>query len=159
MAKRMETPASDIYPRHERLRPTFVEWLVTYDSARYVCRTGIPSSGYTNLERTDPDELLLLRKTYLPESILAYISTLQVAGRLLSRDLIMECMDLSSLIADEGSDLLELFVASERVGELVTFFAQAGQELLIVTSQKTSQSKSKKLRSKGWTPELWSVKL
>jgi len=70
----------------------------------------------------------------------------------------MECMDLSALIAAEGSDLLEIFNKSERIGELVSFFAQAGQELLIVTSQKTTQSKSKKLRSRGWTPELWSVK-
>jgi nuclear pore complex protein Nup107 len=80
----------------------------------------------------------------------------------LSRDLLMECMDLSSLIAAEDSDLLDLFIKTGRMQELVEAFAYAGKSLLIITSIKESNGsrskRSKKLRAKGWTPELWSVK-
>jgi nuclear pore complex protein Nup107 len=68
-------------------------------------------------------------------------------------------MDLSALIADEGSDLLQIFVETKRMNELVDAFAVAGKELLILTANKQgSGSKSKKLRAKGWTPDLWTVK-
>lgn len=71
----------------------------------------------------------------------------------------MECMDLSALVAAQESDLLDLFIKTGRMQELVEAFALAGKELLILTSQKQgSGSKSKKLRAMGWTPELWSVK-
>jgi nuclear pore complex protein Nup107 len=71
----------------------------------------------------------------------------------------MECMDLSALIAAEDSDLLDLFIKTGRMQELVEAFAYAGKSLLIITSTKESNgSRSKKLRAKGWTPELWSVK-
>lgn len=77
----------------------------------------------------------------------------------MSRDLLMECMDLSALVAAEDSDLLDLFVKTGRMQELVEAFALASKELLILTSQKQGiGSKSKKLRAKGWTPELWTVK-
>jgi len=71
----------------------------------------------------------------------------------------MECIDLSAVVATEGSDLLELFVKTGRMQELVEAFASASKELLILTSQKQSiGAKSKKLRAMGWTPELWNVK-
>jgi nuclear pore complex protein Nup107 len=103
-------------------------------------------------------EFKRLREAYLPETILAYISTLQYCGEALSRDLLMECMDLSSILAAEDSDVLELFMKVGRMQELVEAFASAGKSLLLITSAKGSSSKSKKLRTKGWTPELWTVK-
>jgi nuclear pore complex protein Nup107 len=69
----------------------------------------------------------------------------------------MECMDLSSILAGEDSDLLELFMKVGRMQELVESFAAASKSLLLITAAKGS-SKSKKLRTKGWTPELWTVK-
>lgn len=110
------------------------------------------------LHDIDDTEFQLLREAYLPETIIAYVYTLQFAGSILSRDLLMECMDLSALIAAEGSDLLDLFVRTGRMQELVEAFAYAGKTLLIITSIKGgSGSRSKKLRAKGWTPDLWSV--
>lgn len=71
----------------------------------------------------------------------------------------MECMDLSALIAADDSDLLALFVKTGRMQELVEALALASKELLILTSQKQSTAtKSKKLKARGWTPELWTVK-
>jgi nuclear pore complex protein Nup107 len=68
-------------------------------------------------------------------------------------------MDLSALMADEESDLLQLFMKTGRMQELVEAFALASKTLLLITSAKqTPASRSKKMRVKGWTQELWSVK-
>ncbi|KAH8665778.1 107-domain-containing protein [Tricladium varicosporioides] len=105
------------------------------------------------------DEFTQLREAYLPETILAYITTLQIAGWALTRDFIMECMDLAALVAEEDSDLLQLFEKTDRMQELVEAFTAASKNLLYITSEKRSAgSKSKKMRIKGWTQELWSVK-
>ncbi len=78
---------------------------------------------------------------------------------MLTRDFLLECMDMSALIAEEGSDLLDLFMTTSRLQDLVDALALASKDLLLLTSQKQSQgSRSKKLRMKGWTQELWSVK-
>lgn len=70
----------------------------------------------------------------------------------------MECMDLSALIASEKSDLLDLFTKTGRMQELVEAFAHASKSLVILTAERGgSGSRSKRLRAKGWTPDLWSV--
>ncbi|KAL2067097.1 hypothetical protein VTL71DRAFT_1521 [Oculimacula yallundae] len=104
-------------------------------------------------------QLKLLRDAYLPETILAYIAVLQIGGTTLTREFLMECMELSATIAGEDSDVLEVFQRTGRMPELVEAFAMVSKDLLMLTAQKaTPGSRSKKLRRKGWTPELWSVK-
>lgn len=77
----------------------------------------------------------------------------------MTRDFLMECIELSALVAADQSDLLELFVKTRRMEELIEAFAIASKTLLILTSSKKGAgSKSKKLRAKGWTQELWNVK-
>jgi len=71
----------------------------------------------------------------------------------------MECMDLSTVIADADSDLLNLFLETGRLQELVEALAKASKTLLLATSAKPNGgSKSKLLRLKGWSQELWNVK-
>ena len=78
---------------------------------------------------------------------------------MLTRDFLMECMEISALVAEEGSDLLDLFVKTGRMQELIDVIASASKALLLITSEKQSQgSRSKKIRVKGWTQEIWSVK-
>jgi len=104
-------------------------------------------------------EFKLLREAYLPETILAYTVTLQFAGQALTRDFLLDCMELSALIAEEDSDLLDLFVQTGRMQELIETFAQCSKTLLLVTSQRpTASARGKKLRLKGWSQELWNVK-
>jgi nuclear pore complex protein Nup107 len=104
-------------------------------------------------------EFTLLREAYLPETILAYIHVLEFSGKRLTRDFLLMCMDLSVEIAKEGSDVLLLFEKTGRMQELVQAFALASKQLLILSSDKKSAgSRSKKLRSKGWTHDLWSIK-
>ncbi|KAH8808390.1 107-domain-containing protein [Xylogone sp. PMI_703] len=131
--------AQAVGPMRSIIQPLLKEWLLS--------------------SQQDEREFLLLREAYLPETILAYICTLQYAGGMLTREFLMDCMDLSALIATEGSDLLELFVKTGRMQELVEMFATASKELLIITSDKPgSKSASKRIRAKGWRQDLWNVK-
>jgi nuclear pore complex protein Nup107 len=85
--------------------------------------------------------------------------SLQFAGNALTRDFLMECMELSALIAEEDSDLLTLFVETGRIQELVDALAMASKTLLLVTSARQAPgSRSKKMRLSGWTQSLWNVK-
>lgn len=105
------------------------------------------------------EEFQLLREAYLPQVILAYISIMRFAGGALSRKYLMECMELSALLAEEGSDLLDLFVKTGQMQDLMNKLAGASKDLLILSSTRPSTaSRGKKMRMKGWTHELWSVK-
>lgn len=100
-----------------------------------------------------------LREAYIPETILAYISSLHFAGTSLSRDHLLECMDLASIIAEKGSDVAQEFIKSARMKELLEAFAACSKALAIWTSdKKASQTVSKKIREAGWSRELWAIK-
>ncbi|KAI8683862.1 Nuclear pore complex protein [Fusarium keratoplasticum] len=105
------------------------------------------------------EELRDLRKAYLPETILAYISSLHFAGTGLSRDNLLECMELAAIIAERSSDLSTSFMDAGRMKELVEAFAAVSKALAISTGEKRATgASSKKLREMGWSRDLWSVK-
>ncbi|KAK3310350.1 nuclear pore protein 84/107 [Chaetomium strumarium] len=100
-----------------------------------------------------------LREAYIPETVLAYISCLHFAGTSLSRDNLLECMELAAVIAEKGSDVAQEFMRCGRMKELVEAFASCSKALAIWTSdKKASQANSKKIREMGWSRELWSVR-
>ena len=111
------------------------------------------------LNSSHEDEALqLLRDIYLPEAILAYISTLHYAGAWMSRDNLLECMELAATIAEKGSDLAACFVNANRMKELVEAFAACSKALAMAAGEKKgASSTSKKLREMGWSRDLWSV--
>ncbi|KAK1599930.1 107-domain-containing protein [Colletotrichum navitas] len=113
-----------------------------------------------NWLRSEEDkELESLRDMYLPETLLAFISTLHFAGTTLTRDNFLECMELAATIAEKGSDVAECFMKANRMKELVESFAACSKALAIASSEKkTAGSSSKKLREMGWTRDIWSVK-
>ena len=105
------------------------------------------------------EEIKALRQVYLPETILAYISALHFAGTGLSRDNLLECMELAAIIAERNSDLSTTFVEAKRMKELVEAFAACSKALAISTSEKRAAGTgSKKLREMGWSRDIWSVK-
>ncbi|RFU74375.1 hypothetical protein TARUN_7871 [Trichoderma arundinaceum] len=105
------------------------------------------------------EELRDIRAAYLPETVLAYISALHFAGTGLSRDNLLECMELASLVAERDSDLKDAFVDAKRMTELVEAFAACSKALAIATGEKRpSGSGNKKQREMGWSRDLWSVK-
>ncbi|KAL0939418.1 nuclear pore complex protein nup107 [Colletotrichum truncatum] len=107
----------------------------------------------------DDPELAVLRDTYLPETLLAYISVLHFAGTTLTRDNFLECMELAATIAEKGSDLAVCFIKANRMKELVEAFAACSKALAIASGEKkVAGSSNKKLREVGWSRDIWSVK-
>mgnify|MGYP001385279178 CR=1 FL=1 len=96
-------------------------------------------------------DFLDIRQAYIRETILAYISCLHFAGTSLSRDNLLECMDLAAIIAEKDSDVAKEFMRCGRMKELVEAFASASKALAIWSGEKKgSQTNSKKLRELGW---------
>ncbi|KEY71615.1 hypothetical protein S7711_08084 [Stachybotrys chartarum IBT 7711] len=103
-------------------------------------------------------ELERLRKLYLTETVLAYVSTLHFAGARGSRDHLLECMDLAAVVAERNSDLAQSFVEAKRMKELVEAFAGVSKALATAAPDKKSGALgSKKLREMGWSRDIWSV--
>lgn len=114
---------------------------------------------FANQETAGDEELGELRQAYLPETMLAFVSGLHYAGTGLSRDNLLECMDLAGLVAQRNSELAKVFVKAGRMTELVEAFAAASKALAIATGEKRATgSGSKKMREMGWSRDLWAVK-
>ncbi|KAG5981290.1 hypothetical protein E4U55_003106 [Claviceps digitariae] len=105
------------------------------------------------------DELKKLRQAYLPETILAYISALHFAGSGISRDYLLECMELASVVAERNSDVAMAFVGAGRMTELVEAFTACSKTLAIATEEKRGAAfGGRKLRELGWSRDVWAVK-
>ena len=132
-------------------------WLLTSQNGKHV--SSLPVTKLIEMIEETAAEFKQLREVYLPETLLAYISVLKFGGSALTRDFLMECMDLAAVVADEDSDLLELFTKTGRMEELVEAFASASKSLMMITSAKQgTTSRSKKRRVKGWKQEVWTVR-
>ncbi|KAJ9157306.1 Nucleoporin NUP84 [Pleurostoma richardsiae] len=115
--------------------------------------------GWLLESNEDDKDFQALREAYLPETVMAYVSTLQFAGTSLARDNLLEAMELAAIVAEKDSDLGPLFVKTSRMKELVECFASCSKALAIWTGDhKKGSTSSKKLREMGWSRELWSVK-
>jgi len=89
---------------------------------------------------------------------MAYIEILQFGGIMLTRDFLLEVMNMAPKIAQEKSDLLELFTKTGRMQDLVTSFARVSKTLVVVSSErKHRDGQTRKMKSKGWNYDLWST--
>ena len=71
----------------------------------------------------------------------------------------MECMDLAATMAEENSDVLQLFEKMGRMQDLVHALADASKSFLLISSEKKgSRSRGKQARIQGRQQELWNVK-
>lgn len=105
------------------------------------------------------EDFTYLRDAYLPETIIGYVSVLHFAGTSLSRDNLLECMELASIIARKDADIAAVLMKAGRMRELVEGFANCSKALAITSNEKKGMGgSSKKLREMGWTRELWTVK-
>ncbi|KAK4547263.1 hypothetical protein LTR36_000918 [Oleoguttula mirabilis] len=103
-------------------------------------------------DREDAD-LKHIRKTYIPEIIIAYNTALYTAGPTLSRDSYIEAMDLSVAIADEKNGLAECFVVAGRMRELVSSFAQTSKLMLVMKANGRPRKANKEGKELG----LWEI--
>jgi hypothetical protein len=95
-----------------------------------------------------------LRNHYIPECILAYNSTLYLAGHFLTRGYLVECMDLAQAVATNPM-LTAAFVESGRMKELVKAFALDSQALLHANEQ--GGMKAKRAKADQGNSEIWNV--
>lgn len=114
-------------------------------------------------DRNDELEFATLRELYLPETLIAYVSALQYAGSSLTRDNLLEAMDLAAVVAERNSDIAALLVKTGRMKELVLAFASVSKALAAEPAEKkkaikTGQTSIKKMREMGWSKELWNVR-
>ncbi|RDA86009.1 hypothetical protein CP532_4855, partial [Ophiocordyceps camponoti-leonardi (nom. inval.)] len=131
---------NDIKTMKDRMAPLQKGWLLT------------------SIEAGD-SELQKLRQTFLPEVILAMLVGMHFAGTSLSRDNLLESMDLAVTISQSDSDLARSFVEAGRMRELVEAFAACSRALATAKSDKRAAgSSSKRMRQLGWSRDLWSVK-
>ncbi|SMY20693.1 unnamed protein product [Zymoseptoria tritici ST99CH_1A5] len=93
-------------------------------------------SGTVLWEGTDDDEiadLTRIREMYLTEVVIAYNSVLHTAGSIISRQSLIESMDLSvTIAAEESAGLAATIVKAGRMRELVRSFAASSKAMLIL---------------------------
>ncbi|KAI9804280.1 MAG: Nucleoporin nup84 [Piccolia ochrophora] len=112
-----------------------------------------------DLPKAEFQSLTSIRNTYLPEVLLAYNSVLYSAGHALHRDILLQSMHLSTLIAATDSDLLEPFIATGRLQELVTQFAASSREILLGVEEKKGAKRGGRKRGElGETLAIWNVR-
>lgn len=95
--------------------------------------------------------LTKIRHHYLPECILAYNSVLYFAGHAITRNNLVECMNLAQVVATNDT-LTDAFAASSRMRELVSAFALSSQALLHANEQGGRKGK----RDEGI--DIWHVR-
>jgi nuclear pore complex protein Nup107 len=98
--------------------------------------------------------LLKIRNHYLPEIVLAFNSALYFAGKAISRNNLVKCMDLANTVATTPN-LTNAFVASGRMRELVNAIALDSQGLLMANEVGLGRKGGDK-KVKGM--DIWNVK-
>ncbi|EPQ65661.1 Bgt-1967 [Blumeria graminis f. sp. tritici] len=105
------------------------------------------------------EELKLIREAYLPEALLAYVTVMQNAGLNLNREFLLVAMEVSSILADDDSDTLDLFVKTNRLQDMIDNLARVCKSLVISSSgEQKHASRTKRMKRRGWNIESWDVK-
>ena len=90
--------------------------------------------------------------------ILAYNSVLTFAGHMISREILLQCMDLAATVAAENSDLADIFVRAGRMSELVDSMAIASKSILGAEEQGQKAGRKWK-KMNGASMDIWSVRV
>ena len=77
---------------------------------------------------------------------------------MISREILLQCMNLAATVAAESSDLADIFVRAGRMSELVDSMAIVSKSILVAEEQgQKSERKRKKMN--GASMDIWSVKV
>ncbi|KAK5168083.1 Nucleoporin nup84 [Saxophila tyrrhenica] len=112
---------------------------------------------------TDPGEahdLSIIRENYLPEMVIAYNTVLHAAGNLITRDSLLDSMELGVSIAngkkkDEDNGLQKVFVKAGRMRELVESLALTSKVMLILRAEGKEHKVKKERR--GQDLGIWEI--
>ena len=99
-----------------------------------------------------------IRIACMPEVVLAYAQVLNISAHYLSRDYYLKSMDLAAMIAVEGSDVADCFMAAGRMTELVTIFAHASRGVIAADEKPSKEDKSRR-KMDGKSMDIWCPKV
>ena len=103
----------------------------------------------------EAEQTTLLRNAYLPDVVVAYNSVLHYVGHTLSRETLLQCMELATVVAAHDSDVLYCFQQTGRLPELVTAFAISSKAILKAGEMRAGKGGGKR---SGAGLGLWDVK-
>jgi len=103
-----------------------------------------------------------LRRAYIPEIVLAYLSVLQIASFFVQREsatsTTIKAMEIANLVADDDNKWLQkVFLDTGRMGELLQSLAQVSRAMLLVNEQEPKKGAIKKRGSRGETTRIWDL--
>jgi nuclear pore complex protein Nup107 len=107
------------------------------------------------LNEDEAADLEQIRRRYIPELVLGYNAVLHASGYLISRENLLDSMEMSVTIADDTYHLVEPFRAAGRMGELVRSFAHTSKSMLVLKAEgrKWTTKKSRTGRDLG----VWEI--
>ncbi|KAF2493831.1 hypothetical protein BU16DRAFT_511928 [Lophium mytilinum] len=106
----------------------------------------------------EASQLELIRHIYLPDVILAYLSTLLAGAHFVSREWATKAMDLATAIADDANEeLADAFVQTGRMEELVAAFAATSKEMVRLGERTPKGGASKKRGWLGESSRIWDL--
>ncbi|KXT02713.1 hypothetical protein AC578_5450 [Pseudocercospora eumusae] len=109
-------------------------------------------------EKTDEKaDCTQIRQWYVPELVIAYNTVLHSAGYLISRDNLIDSMDLSVTIADDKNRLSEVCVQAGRMRELVASFASTSKAMLILKAEGKKWTSRKMKGREGKDLGIWEI--
>jgi nuclear pore complex protein Nup107 len=125
------------------------------DTIQSVFDTLIPS--LEDSQGQDTGDMVNLKRAYVPEIIIVYLTVLQSASFFLSRESAVTAMEVATLVADEDHVWLQdLFVQTGRMRELVDTLAQVSKAMLKLNEHE-GKKETKKRGSKGETLRIWDL--
>ena len=112
------------------------------------------------VDKGEERDLEFIRVHYLPEIVLAYNTVLHSAGNLITRDSLLDSMELSVAIAngkkhEHDNGLQEVFVKAGRMRELVESFALTSKTMLILKAE--GQEWRPKKGRRGMDLGIWEI--
>jgi len=114
------------------------------------------------MDEQEDHDLRHIREHYLPECVLGYNSALYFGGHAITRQHLVQCMELAQQVA-QNETLTGAFVASKRMQELVTAFAHDSQALLRANEHGTSSTRGRSGKrtslggERGGRADIWQV--
>lgn len=106
----------------------------------------------TPTDEVEAADLLTIRQQYVPEILIAYNAALYTSGFVMSREAMIQSMDLAVAVADDKTGLGESFKGQEgRMGELVKGFAEASKAMLVLGGKK------RKPHAEGKDLRMWEI--
>lgn len=139
------------------------EWFQVASDGKFVCASRDCQSHHAADIRPDKEAEILesIRNAYLPEIILAYNDVLHYAGHAITRECLLDSLDLATKVASDDN-VSKTILHAGRMTELVDSFAKVSLSILlsneISKSGKTGSKKPRRSASRGGLPSQGMVR-